>query len=113
MTSYFERNGARSCTEGENPAVWLLNVIGDTPNSTTTIDWSTRWDESVEKAEVEHYIESLLSHRSEKRELKNDEYAASFQQQLFLVTYRLFQQYWRDPTYLYSKFAVCISAVCL
>lgn len=39
------------------------------------------------------------------------EYAASFIQQLITVTRRIFQEYWRDPTYLYSKLALCVGLV--
>ncbi|KAI2615542.1 hypothetical protein GGR54DRAFT_294268 [Hypoxylon sp. NC1633] len=44
-------------------------------------------------------------------ELGRSEYAAPFIQQLIIVTRRIFQEYWRDPTYLYSKLALC-AGVC-
>jgi ATP-binding cassette, subfamily G (WHITE), member 2, PDR len=112
MINYFEQNGARRCREGENPAAWLLDVIGNLSNSDKASDWSTKWRESCENARVEQHLEMLCSNRIEPSGPRNVEYAATFWQQLSLVTYRLFQQYWRDPTYLYSKFAVCVSAVC-
>ena len=43
--------------------------------------------------------------------LDDDDYASTYWQQLRLVTYRMFQDYWRDPTYLYSKLALCVGAV--
>ena len=37
------------------------------------------------------------------------EHAAGFWTQLRLVTHRVYQQYWRTPSYIYAKAALCIS----
>jgi ATP-binding cassette, subfamily G (WHITE), member 2, PDR len=44
-------------------------------------------------------------------DLRTSEYAASFRQQLSTVTRRIFQDHWRDPTYIYSKLALCAGVV--
>lgn len=38
-------------------------------------------------------------------------FAASFSTQLWIVLLRVFQQYWRTPSYLYSKVALCLFIV--
>ena len=38
-----------------------------------------------------------------------DPFAAPMNTQLWTVTLRVFEQYWRTPSYLYSKTALCIA----
>lgn len=41
------------------------------------------------------------------------EFAAPFGVQFWEVTKRVFQQYWRTPSYLYSKIVLCTASVSL
>jgi ATP-binding cassette subfamily G (WHITE) protein 2 (PDR) len=41
-----------------------------------------------------------------------DQFAAPMGVQLWTVVVRVFQQYWRTPSYLYSKTALCVGVVC-
>lgn len=41
-----------------------------------------------------------------------DQFAAPHIVQLRAVLLRVFQQYWRTPSYLYSKVALCAAVVC-
>ena len=114
LTSYFERNGSRRCGDEENPAEWMLDVVGAAPGSINTIDWPEVWQESEEK----HCIRETLA------EMKKDlsglpaeddptalrEFAEPFTTQLFAVTKRVFEQYWRTPAYLYSKVLLCAAS---
>jgi ATP-binding cassette subfamily G (WHITE) protein 2 (PDR) len=114
LTSYFERNGSRPCGSEENPAEWMLDVIGAAPGSQNTIDWPTVWYDSPERQEIKRLLAELKEELSDKAE-ENDpkalrEFAAPFGQQLKEVTMRVFEQYWRTPTYLYSKAVLCISS---
>ena len=43
LTGYLERNGAAPCGPKQNPAEWMLEVIGAAPGSSTTIDWPSVW----------------------------------------------------------------------
>jgi len=111
LTSYFERNGSRTCGENENPAEWMLDVIGAAPGSSNTIDWPTMWKDSPERQEVKRHLAELKDTLSRKA-VDSDaeslrEFAVPFTQQLILVTTRVFEQYWRTPVYLYSKTVLC------
>ena len=114
LTSYFERNGSRSCGSEENPAEWMLDVIGAAPGSQNTIDWPAVWYDSPERQEIKRQLAELKEELSMKPE-DNDpkalrEFAAPFGQQLKEVTTRVFEQYWRTPSYLYSKVLLCTAS---
>jgi ATP-binding cassette, subfamily G (WHITE), member 2, PDR len=118
LSSYFERNGAHKLPAGANPAEWMLEVIGAAPGSHTDIDWWQVWRESPEyqavQAELEHIKvtrreETALRRVSTKEERNSyQEFAATFGVQLWEVQRRVFSQYWRTPSYIYSKFALCL-----
>lgn len=111
MTSYFEREGSRPCGVEENPAEWMLDVIGAAPGSQNKIDWPQKWLDSPEKEEIKYKLAVM------KEDLKNEpiddnptallEFAETFNNQAWQVTKRVFEQYWRTPSYLYSKLLLC------
>ncbi|EAU31010.1 ABC transporter CDR4 [Aspergillus terreus NIH2624] len=108
LISYFERNGAPPCPQGANPAEWMLEAIGAAPGSSSKIDWHATWKNSPEyqvvKAELERLrIRSGSSAPHVDDEENSGEFAAPFHWQLWEVTHRVFQQYWRTPSYIYSK----------
>ncbi|KAH9885321.1 ABC-2 type transporter-domain-containing protein [Xylariomycetidae sp. FL2044] len=112
MTSYFERQGAHACPHDANPAEWMLDAIGAAPGSSTDIDWHQAWRDSAEYHEVKNELRRLRADVSAGPPPTEDassyrEHAAGFWTQLFLVTHRVFQQYWRTPNYIYSKAALC------
>ena len=111
LTSYFERNGSRICGDEENPAEWMLDVIGAAPGSQNTIDWPQLWRESEEKQVIRDTLAQMKSELKSKP-VDNDptalrEFAEPFGVQLLAVTKRVFEQYWRTPSYLYSKVSLC------
>ena len=107
LLDYFERQGARNCDDHENPAEYMLEIVG---TKTSDQDWHEVWNASAEKQKVEERIVDIRSQPP--RELcsneTTNEFAASLAQQLRLVTIRIFQQYWRSPTYIISKLALAI-----
>ena len=114
LTAYFERNGSRKCGAEENPAEWMLDVVGAAPGSQNTIDWPQVWRDSDEKHQIR---ETLAGMKQELSQLpaENDgtalrEFAEPFTLQLFTVTRRVFEQYWRTPSYLYSKTVLCTAS---
>ncbi|KAM5346379.1 hypothetical protein ACJ41O_009384 [Fusarium nematophilum] len=112
MTSYFERNGGHACPPEANPAEWMLEVIGAAPGSHTDIDWFQTWRESPEYQGVQNELEKIKQEKQGAAETGEDpasyrEFAAPFMSQLREVLYRVFQQYWRTPVYIYSKAALC------
>ncbi|KAF5024207.1 hypothetical protein F66182_3721 [Fusarium sp. NRRL 66182] len=111
MTSYFERNGGHACPPDANPAEWMLEVIGAAPGSHTDVDWFEAWRGSPEYREVQGELERIKREHETATEDEDDgsfrEFAAPFMVQLKEVLYRVFQQYWRTPVYIYSKAALC------
>ncbi|KAM0790552.1 hypothetical protein ACM66B_004421 [Microbotryomycetes sp. NB124-2] len=121
LTSYFERNGAHPCGDEANPAEWMLEVIGAAPGSHSDIDWHSVWRSSPEYKEVKRELAELeerglriqeknAGHDAEDAKQQSNEFAefaAPFSVQFREVTKRVFQQYWRTPSYIYSKFLLC------
>ncbi|KAL8874372.1 MAG: hypothetical protein Q9174_000271 [Haloplaca sp. 1 TL-2023] len=114
LTSYFESNGSRRCGIEENPAEWMLDVIGAAPGSQNTIEWPEVWWDSPEKQQVKEQLAEMKRTLSGKAHDKDPEalleFAEPFSFQLILVTSRVFQQYWRTPSYLYSKTLLCVAS---
>ncbi|OAQ63731.1 ABC transporter CDR4 [Purpureocillium lilacinum] len=114
LKSYFERYGAPRCPEGENPAEWMLEAIGAAPGSVSDVDWFEVWRNSPEFDEVQKELERLkaLGDGQEaihaKEETEYDEFAAPLLTQMYTVTKRAFEQYWRTPVYIYAKMALGI-----
>ena len=116
LTSYFERNGAHKCPDDANPAEWMFEVIGAAPGSHTDIDWQEVWRNSTEYEEVHRKLDQLKTKRPQETQpiaIKEDEgsyreFAAPFGEQMWEVTTRVFSQYWRTPSYIYSKIALSL-----
>ena len=113
LTNYFESNGSRKCGVEENPAEWMLDVVGAAPGSRNTIDWAQVWRESEEKQAIRDTLAEMKS-ELKNRPVDNDPtslrpFAEPFTVQLYIVTKRVFEQYWRTPSYLYSKLLLCLA----
>ena len=116
VTSYFERNGAKPCGQEENPAEWLLQVTRAASDSDSTLDWPAIWNKSEERQAVKAELARMKETFSRKPvPIDNPDsrrsFAAPFASQLWIVLVRVFQQYWRTPSYLYSKVALCLFSV--
>ncbi|KAK1762467.1 putative abc transporter cdr4 protein [Phialemonium atrogriseum] len=127
LTEYFERNGAPPCPPGANPAEWMLEAVGAAPSSATDVDWHQTWRDSPEYRAVQEELRRLkaeggggpggagvAAQEQKKPTPESDgaarrEFAAPLWDQLLIVTRRVFQQYWRTPSYIYSKFILCCS----
>lgn len=114
MTRYFESNGAPACPHDANPAEWMLEAIGAAPGTLSEIDWFNTWRHSPEYAAVQAELQRLKDESPDVPPPTSDdqsyrEHAAGFWTQLYLVTHRVYQQYWRTPSYIYAKAALCVS----
>lgn len=113
LTSYFERNGGHACPPEANPAEWMLEVIGAAPGSHTDVNWFETWRNSPEYQAVQAELDNIKREKSaevsviEDDPTKFNEFAAPFMTQLRENLFRVFQQYWRSPIYIYSKAALC------
>ncbi|MCJ1432403.1 hypothetical protein MMC27_001759 [Xylographa pallens] len=107
LIDYFQHHGARACGIEENPAEWLLDITGNSPGSTNTIDWPEKWEKSPQRRDIKSAIKTMqetLSRSTDITETKSSQsFAVSFIQQLYIVTRRNFEHDWRSPSYLYSK----------
>ena len=118
LTSYFERNGAFACPAEANPAEWMLEVIGAAPGSYTEIDWHQVWRDSPELkavyrelSDMKHERPNLIQRVATKdNKAQYREFAAPFGVQLMEVQKRVFEQYWRTPSYIYSKLGLVIAS---
>ncbi|EMT74438.1 ABC transporter CDR4 [Fusarium odoratissimum] len=109
LTGYFERHDAVQCRPEENPAEWMLHVIGAAPGAHTNRDWVETWKASSEFHGVQKELDSLAQsrHVTSEADTQDTSYAASVSQQFLACTQRVAQQYWRTPTYIYSKLSLC------
>jgi ABC-type multidrug transport system ATPase subunit len=120
MIHYFESHGSQPCGKDENPAEWMLGVIGAAPGAVAEQDWTDVWRNSSEYGDVlkeltwlENQRQSEATHQSTSDAPDESAYAASLTDQLLLCTKRVFQQYWRTPSYIYAKLILCLGAVSL
>ena len=110
LINYFQRNGAIPYRDGENPAEWMLEAIGAAPGSHTDVDWHRAWNESAERVRVRRELDQIKVERSQlakaddPTKASRNEFAASTLTQFRIVLIRVFQQYWRTPSYIWSKF---------
>ncbi|KAF5551419.1 ABC transporter CDR4 [Fusarium mexicanum] len=109
LTGYFERHDAVRCRPEENPAEWMLHVIGAAPGAHTDRDWVETWKSSSDFQRVQKEVDNLTQsrHVSSEADVQDTSYAASISQQFLACTQRVAQQYWRTPTYIYSKLSLC------
>ncbi|GAM90627.1 hypothetical protein ANO11243_086720 [Dothideomycetidae sp. 11243] len=108
LTGYFEKNGASRCRPDANPAEWMLEVIGAAPGTHTDIDWPNKWKNSTEIKEVHRELAQMKDERSQLPLPQADkgsyrQFAAPFFKQYIEVQKRVFEQYWRTPSYIISK----------
>lgn len=120
LMDYFSRNGGPALPPGANPAEHMLEVIGAAPGTHTDVDWPSVWRQSPEYREVQNELTRLCSSplsstvsssRQDENASTYSEFAASFTTQLWQVNKRVFQQYYRSPSYIFSKFVLSAGAV--
>lgn len=113
LLAYFEKAGARACSDDENPAEYMLEIIGAGSHNTASADWPAAWKSSEENLAVQNELDRLqaakapISASTQTRAPKGS-YAMPLHSQIWHVTLRGFQQYWRTPQYVYGKLALCI-----
>ncbi|KAG2420320.1 ABC transporter CDR4 [Aspergillus terreus] len=112
LIRYFENKGSSKCPPNANPAEWMLEVIGAAPGSHADQDWPEVWNLSPERMEVRRELVTMREELSKKplppRTKEYGEFAMPLWTQFLVCLQRMFQQYWRTPSYIYSKAAMCI-----
>ncbi|KAF8850810.1 hypothetical protein BDZ45DRAFT_708183 [Acephala macrosclerotiorum] len=114
MINYFEKHGAKQCEPQQNPAEWMLEVIGAAPGVTANRDWVETWRESSEFISVIQTLNNMkeqlpAANPQEETLHSSQSFASSFRFQLYMCLKRAFEQYWRDPSYIYAKLGLCFA----
>ncbi|KOC16431.1 ATP-binding cassette transporter [Aspergillus flavus AF70] len=100
ILDYFARY-TRRCEETENPADYLLAVSAE-PDK----DWFQTWRQSPEYGSTQEQLQKMLQVQEIKDSSSSESdrtYAASYLNQLRVVTQRAFTNYWRDSDYVLGK----------
>lgn len=111
MINYFERNNSRSCGPEENPAEFMLDVIGAGATAKSAQDWSELWQRSAEaevsRTEIVEIVEHARSRGAVSAAIKS-QFATSWLYQLKELVVRDWVNHWRDPTYVMAKMSLNI-----
>lgn len=116
LLRYFESKGARKCGNSENPAEYMLEIIGAGASGKSRQDWPSIWRESELSENVQEELDQIPKEMSSKPVANDDtkasqsEFAMPFSYQLFYTTVRVSQQYWRTPTYINGKFFLGVAS---
>ncbi len=114
LLGYFETHGARKCDDEENPAEYMLEIVGVGSRNKSDIEWPEVWKSSQESKNVQAEIDRI--HTEKQRESVTDrggstgEFAMPLTSQIYEVTLRVFQQYWRTPSYVWGKFVLGLAS---
>ncbi|KAG8929231.1 hypothetical protein FRC02_005826 [Tulasnella sp. 418] len=111
LISYFERNGGRPCQEQENPAEYMLEVLGAGATASSSVDWHTAWVNSPESQSVHDELQRIHESGRAKPDTEgghHEEFATGCMTQFRLLLVRAFQSYNRTPPYIMSKIVVNI-----
>lgn len=109
LLDYFESHGARSCSDDENPAEFMLEIVGAGASGKSNQDWHEVWKNSSESMAVQAELDRIHQEKAKELSASDDgpenhqEFAMPFSSQLLYVTIRVFQQYWRTPSYIWGK----------
>ena len=107
LIKYLESHGAPKCPPEANPAEWMLEVIGAAPGSHANQDYHQVWLQSEQYRKVQSELQTMetelaLLPRESSKESRR-EFAADAWTQYVQVSKRVFEYYYRTPTYLWSK----------
>lgn len=106
VIEYFEESGSRKCGAGENPAEFMLDVVGAGAAATTDRDWNDVWLKSnlckQEVGTLERMHEDGRKHPAVGATF-DGLFAVPWPRQVGTLVVRQHQYYWREPTYLLSK----------
>ncbi|KAK7045764.1 ATP-binding cassette transporter snq2 [Paramarasmius palmivorus] len=113
LIGYFERNGSRHCEPEENPAEFMLDVIGAGATAISEQDWHEIWRNSSEKTQLDIDINHIHSEGRTRPPVQASierEFATPWHFQTWELLKRNSQSHYRNPIYLVSKFVLCIFA---
>lgn len=115
LVSYFERHGARHCSESENVAEYILEIVSTEAGANGHVDWVEAWRSSEENKTMLEELDRINLERGSapaKQTSREDhsEFAMPIYIQTYYNTVRAFQQYWRTPGYIWHKLALGVAS---
>ena len=111
LLDYFESAGARKCDDEENPAEYMLEIVGAGSHGKSDRDWPQAWKESQECKNVQNELDRIHNDKKAvpvEEQGAAGEFAMPLTSQIYYVTVRVFEQYWRTPNYIIGKFSLCM-----
>ncbi|KAJ7649975.1 ABC-2 type transporter-domain-containing protein [Roridomyces roridus] len=111
LIRHFESNGSRHCDPSENPAEFMLDVIGAGATAKSEQDWRAIWHDCPESIKAREELEKIHTEgraRGAVQATFKNKYATPWIQQATLLLRRDARFRWRDPTYLVAKLALNI-----
>ncbi|KAG8216186.1 ABC-2 type transporter-domain-containing protein [Butyriboletus roseoflavus] len=106
LIQYFEGNGSRHCDAEENPAEFILDVIGAGATATSKADWHQIWTNSPESTLVNNEIDGIVAEGQNTRPVSaviRSGFATPWVYQVWTLLMRNLAHYWRSPTYVMAK----------
>jgi ATP-binding cassette, subfamily G (WHITE), member 2, PDR len=115
VINYFQSSGARPCGQTENPAEYLLEVVGSGRSPICGLDWADTWKSSAEIRAIMAQLDHIHERVSNPREgYRNEDvlryFAVPWYTQLVYTIRRVFQYHWRSPSYVWAKLSLGILA---
>jgi ATP-binding cassette, subfamily G (WHITE), member 2, PDR len=114
LLDYFSRHGARQSGTLENPAEYILEMVSG--DGAPGVDWVGNWNNSPEHKEVLAELGRIESCSEQPYDESADagefarEFALPLYSQFRYVAIRAFQQYFRQPEYIFTKFFLGIAS---
>ncbi|KAH9484099.1 Brefeldin A resistance protein [Psilocybe cubensis] len=106
LIEYFEKNGGRKCLPHENPAEYMLDVIGAGATATSDLDWYEIWKKSQEAVKLQEEIDAIHTEGRNRPAVTTEihnEFATPWGYQVKELFKRNASSFWRDPDYLMAK----------
>ena len=115
LISYFEGLGATPMNMGENPATWMLNVLGEhisvkgESEEVENLNFATAWKQSSNSTDTVKRLTEIAETRDEEMEIKFDStFPVGWFKRDNLMGNRLVQIYWRSPAYNLARMALSV-----
>lgn len=108
ITSYFQRKSGVECSDTENPAEYILNVIGAGATAKCDIDWFSCWQSSPEKTQLDIQINEIISREKDHLSATDvgdldTKYAIGAWFDFKQLMVRGAIELWRNPRYIMAK----------
>lgn len=111
LIDYLESNGSRKCQPDENPAEFMLDVIGAGATATSEQDWHQIWSASKTAAELQRDLDNIHSEGRNCPPVEaiiHSQFVTPWLYQTGQLLKRDAEAHWRDPNYLIAKLALNI-----